>query len=1071
MPGETWDIPIAHLDPTEEDKMNILFSPRNGWLMPLLLLALCFTGRRVAAQQAPVVQSAEKNPAVVDEQKKPAAPPAETKPAATDETKPAATPDEKKPVTPPAETKPAAPPAETKPAATDETKPAATPDEKKPVTPSAETKPAAPPAETKPAATDETKPAATPDEKKPVTPPAETKPVADADEKPAVEPAAEKQPVVKAAPVAKSDGLLRFAFEGTPWREVIKWIADESDLALHIQDQPAGSFTYSDPNPFTPQEALNRINLFLLSQGYTLVRSGKLLSLINLSDPRSLQQLDVLARLVTPDQLEKMLDHEVVKCVFTLTEIKAADAAEELASLKLMTAPSVFTKTNRLMITERAGKLKSVKLILDAFKPSALADGMVMKNFALQHVEAEDILIVARPHLGLAAGEMIGIDVSLSSDLLGKNIFVTGVDERVKLIEGLIESLDKPEKNLLPSEEAVLQTHNVQGGNVETVYNVLQTLLAGKQVRLSMDATAGNIVALGSPEVQREIAQTVSQLQASEAEFEIIPLKHVDPYFAISLLEQMLDLSTLRMQAAAPTTPQYSRSSDNRGSSGSDRSRSSSSRGASTPKPVIDVPMIDADPGNRRLYVRAKKPMMERIKKMITQLDVPTGVGDGNDEIRLFPLRGKEAERLVQAAARFWRGANPIILHPPIYTSSVQRSERVVASGAGSSQPAVAPVTKPEKTNPEVLAGDIRSPIPAIRCQLTPRGMLLQSLDTKALDQFYQHLQAISGPTSSVPSPPVVFYLKYTKPDEAVRLLSELLDGGESALEGEAGSLVNGVVSSPGSSLFGSLVVSRSGTTTLTSGTITVVADSRLNRLIVQGTDEDVEVVENYLKIVDKDNSITAIETYGRSHVIELFHTRASEVAATIREAYGSRVAASSTARSGTQQGGSSSRSGSFPSRTSDSGQRPTSGSRESSGDRGGSDGGKSFSDRKPGSQSARAPEPKFTVAVHEASNSLIVTAPDQLFKEVETLVKMIDSRNEQTVRIITKAQAGGIHSVLQQVLSGEAARPASRSSSSPSRSSGSSRSGSSPSRSSSGTPRSSSTPSRTSGSSRGSGR
>jgi hypothetical protein len=46
-----------------------------------------------------------------------------------------------------------------------------------------------------------------------------------------------------------------------------------------------------------------------------------------------------------------------------------------------------------------------------------MEDGTVMKNFALQHVDAEDILVVARPHLGLATGEMIGIDVSLSADL------------------------------------------------------------------------------------------------------------------------------------------------------------------------------------------------------------------------------------------------------------------------------------------------------------------------------------------------------------------------------------------------------------------------------------------------------------------------------------------------------------------------------------------------------------------------------------------------------------------------------------------------------------------------------
>ena len=308
-------------------------------------------------------------------------------------------------------------------------------------------------------------------------------------------------------------------------------------------------------------------------------------------------------------------------------------------------------------------------------------------------------------------------------------------------------------------------------------------------------------------------------------------------------------------------------------------------------------------------------------------------------------------------------------------------------------------------------------------------------------------------------------------------MLSELLDGGQSALEGEAGSLVNGYVSSPGSSLLGSLVVSRSGTMTLTSGTVTVVSDSRLNRLIAQGTTEDMEIIEGYLKIVDKDNSITAVETYGRSHVIELFNTRASEVAATIREAYAGRVSAAAGSRTA-GQGGSSSRSGSSQSgqrSSSGSQQRSSSGERsggESSGDRG-SDGDRRSSERKPSSQ-PRSVEPKLTIAVHETSNSLIITAPDQLFKEVEDLVKLIDSRNEQTVRIITHANAGGVHRVQQQVLSGQSSStssPSRSSGSSPSRSSGSSRTGSSPSRSSSGAPRSSSTPSRTSGSSRGSGR
>ena len=333
---------------------------------------------------------------------------------------------------------------------------------------------------------------------------------------------------------------------------------------------------------------------------------------------------------VTIEQLDQLNDHDVVKCFFPLGELKAEDAVQELSALNLMTTPAVFTKTNQLMITDTVGKLKSVKAVLDAFQPSEMSDGTVVKSFALEHVSAEDVLVVARPHLGLATGEMIGIDVSLSADLQGKNIFVTGVEDKVKMIEGLITAIDIPDKSLSPTgEEAELRSHIVEGGNVETVYNVLQTLLAGKSVRLSMDETAGSIVALATPEVQAEIAETVAQLQASEAEFEVIPLKTIDPYFAISLLEEMLDL----------------------------------------PDPLdsdeeIDplAPKIDADPGNMRLFVRAKRHQIEQIKKIVAELDVNSGAGSA-DEIRLFPLRGEQAVQVLETAAKFWRKPNPIFLY------------------------------------------------------------------------------------------------------------------------------------------------------------------------------------------------------------------------------------------------------------------------------------------------------------------------------------------------------------------------------------------------------------------------
>jgi type II secretory pathway component GspD/PulD (secretin) len=799
---------------------------------------------------------------------------------------------------------------------------------------------------------------------------------------------AQETPISDRTVVETADGTtpLRFSFEGAPWRDVVKWLATESDMALHVGDLPTGSFTYSDPNSFTPQEAIDRVNLFLLPQGFTLVRTGKLLAVINLGDPRSMQQLDALAKLVTVQQLEQLSDHTVVKCMFPLGDLEADEAVEELTALKLMTTPAGFSKTNQLMITDTAGKLKNVKAILDSFQSGALDSEQVVKSFALQHVDAEDVLAVARPHLGLATGEMIGIDVSLSADVNGKNIYVTGPEDKVALIEGLINAIDKPEKSHISiSGEAELRSHVVNGGNVETIYNVLQTLLAGKPVRLSTDEKASSIVALATPDVQTEISQTVAQLQASEADFEVIPLKTVDPYLAISLLEEMLDLPDPLSDKPEDIDP--------------------------------DAPKIDADPGNMRLFVRAKKPQIEHIKKIVAGLD-STSTTAGSDEIRILPLKGNQAVKVLQIAAKFWRGANPVVLFPSTVENETKDTERVANGESTTMKRTGVPRADADTPGTRFLTDNIRSQAPAIRCQLTPRGLLLQSDDTEALEQFEQHVRTIAGPIDSTPSPPIAFYLKYTKADDAIRMLAELLDGSDTATEHEAGSLVNGYVSGSSTTFLASLVTARGGTTTMTAGTITVVADSRLNRVIAQGTAGDIELIENYLKIIDKDNSITSVETYGTSHVIELLHTKASEVAAVIYDAYAGRVL-------GGGGGGRPNEPGS-----SQQGERDAA---KPKADEGEQKGDKQAPDKKPANQLAGNLEPKMTIAVHEPSNSLIVTAPDQLFKEVEQLAMRIDARNEQAVEVVTFINAEGIGSVLQQAISGGAAtntggtRPSSR--------------------------------------------
>jgi type II secretory pathway component GspD/PulD (secretin) len=685
-----------------------------------------------------------------------------------------------------------------------------------------------------------------------------------------------------------------------------------------------------------------------------------------------MQQLDALAELVSIEELGGRPAHDVVKCMFTLgDDIDAAEVVQELNVLKLMSTPQVLSKTNQLLITETAAKLLGVQQILDRFRSAQAKDEAIVKSFRLQHVDAEDVLVVARPHLGLAPDAMMGIDISISSDLGGKQLFVTGLEDKIKLLEDLIKTIDQPDiANVVGLDAsagapAELVSHAVEGGNVQTVYNVLQTILAGKDVRLSMDERANSVVALATPEIQREIAQTVQQLQASEADFEVIPLRTADPYQVISLLEELLDLP-----------------------------------GPFDDPDEIDpdAPKIDADPGNRRLFVRAKRPQIEQIKKIVAGLDDSLPI-ESTEQLRVFPLRGSQSEQILESAAKFWRGENPVVLYRSLAPSPSEVQERVL-SGNHSDEETLATTHGVDTRSQRWLTTNVHNSSPAIRCQLLPTGVLIQSDDTEAVDRFEQHLRTIVGSIASIPSPTIVYYLKYTAANDAVRMLSELLDGGATATESTASTLVNGFVSSPGS-LLGSYVSSQEGTMTLTSGTLTIVADSRLNRLIAQGTTEEIDQIESYLRIIDKDNSITSVETHGVSHVIELAHADASDVAESLREAFAGRVIEGEANRQDQppQPGDRPTPRPVEPVRSRDEDSRRPEDNR----------GGKS--------QPVRDLDPKMTIAVHEPSNSLIVTAPQQLFEAAEKLAKELDSRAEQTVQVITPVNAMVFESVLQEFL------------------------------------------------------
>jgi hypothetical protein len=173
-----------------------------------------------------------------------------------------------------------------------------------------------------------------------------------------------------------------------------------------------------------------------------------------------------------------------------------------------------------------------------------------------------------------------------------------------------------------------------------------------------------------------------------------------------------------------------------------------------------------------------------------------------------------------------------------------------------------------------------------------------------------------------------------------------------------------------------------------TTGDVTIVPDVRLNALVVEANPADRELIEQLLEVIDQEASPENVETVHPPKLIPVYYTSAQEVAETVREVFAPNLAAG---RNGQRQ----------PS--------PEEFIRALRGGRGGRD-----------SSSRRSQEQQLmTVGVDERSNSLVVSAPDALMRQVEQLVEQLDQagvESEQVMQVISVRRADP--AVVQQAIS-----------------------------------------------------
>ncbi len=164
---------------------------------------------------------------------------------------------------------------------------------------------------------------------------------------------------------------LQFNFRFQLWADALEWFAEEADLALVMNNPPPGTFNYSDPKRYTPEEAIDILNSVLLTHGFTLIRRDKMLIVQDLS--RGLPE--GLIPSVEMDDLKKRGDSELVKVRFPLGKRDSAAVIAEITPVKGVYGQIVpLPTTAQLVITDTASNVRTMAALIEAIpepKPPA----------------------------------------------------------------------------------------------------------------------------------------------------------------------------------------------------------------------------------------------------------------------------------------------------------------------------------------------------------------------------------------------------------------------------------------------------------------------------------------------------------------------------------------------------------------------------------------------------------------------------------------------------------------------------------------------------------------------------
>ena len=822
------------------------------------------------------------------------------------------------------------------------------------------------------------------------------------------------------------DGLVEFNFRNQPWLDVLEWFAQIGEYTFDWQELPADSLNLSTQRKYKVDETRDLLNRHLLARGFTIIIVGDSMSVVKTDkiDPSMVPRVE-------PDDLDDHMPHEFVRTRFQLPDAldpaKAAEDVTILLSPAKKVTPLLVTK--QLQIIDAVTNLRDVRDLLYAEQIEADKD-VRPKPFFIKHRRAEYICDQVMVVLGLdpssrkqpmelqleqqkmqlmmqMSGQGKDISKMLKND--GPPVFIAVDDhlnailvnappKEMEMVALTIKQFDVPEHEIAASRgpDRQLRLEKYPTNSAEEVVNALKKLgTLDPLTQLQSDDRADVIFAYATESDHEIIKKMIDKLDGEGRSGRVVPLNR----------RMAADQAAGTIQALLVGEKKEEDDSNSRsryfgfygGYGGGDRGNSRDGEFR-----------IQADIENNRLLLWAND---AEYKEVMTLLETLGAVSSGRnklDRMRVWEAGTPEqTAQLLERLQQNWGGANklqieiPPAAKPPAVEKPAEEAapaeeepnrdkltdaraieftpqpkawlaqfsaeaeaplDEPEAEVAPAEKPAEAPPAKEEPPVEQPAADSSSKPTPPVKITITEDGrIVLLSDDVEALDQLEELMAELAPPPKEFET----FILENALPFDVYLNLKDYF---AEELKGQTESVFD---------MWGDYAGTRdkkSGPSSLGKRRpLRFIYDDPTSTIVVQNASESqLEVISRLIDIYDQDLSEGSVITR-QTKAIKIKYSQASVIATALKEVYRDLL---------------SSKDKEFQNRDGEQKQS----SRTETYFRFAPAPGSDDKDKKK-SPVKVAFEGALSIGVDEISNSLIISAEENVFESVEGIIMLLDEQ------------------------------------------------------------------------------